>query len=464
MKSEIVEGLESVVGADWVVTDVDQMRDYLADETPEPVRPKSSSEVVVVKPNTTGQISKILEFANEESLPLIPRGAGTGLCGAAVPTEPGVILSLERLDEILEVDENNFTVTCEAGVTLEQLLDELKEHESLFFPPHPGDEGAQVGGLVVENAGGVRAVKYGVLRDFVRGMRVVLPTGEVLKLGGKVVKNNTGLDLMQLMIGSEGILGIVTEVTLRLYPRPKQGVSLLVPFEDRHSAVGTVPKILQRGVIPLAIEYMERDLVERSCEHIGESWPAEEGEAYLFVIVTGNTEDNVYSQCETIDEVCKDQGADRMLFADRRRDRDKLLDIRSNIYTALEPDSADILDVTVPPSRTGELMDEVDRVAEEFDVYIPAYGHVGDGNLHPHIMKENDEAPPATEEIKEKIYQIAIDLGGVITGEHGIGKTRVKNLPQILVGKHVDLMRGIKKIFDPNGIINPGTVVDSDES
>lgn len=450
--------------SDWVVTDIEQMRDYLTDETPEPVRPKFSSDVVVVKPNKTEQISEIMKFANEESFNLVPRGAGTGLCGAAVPTEPSVILSMERLDEILEVDENNFTMTCEAGVTLEQILDELKEYESLFFPPHPGDEGAQVGGLVVENAGGARAVKYGVLRNFVRGMKVILPTGELLKLGGKVVKNNTGLNLMQLMIGSEGILGIVTEVTLRLYPRPSESVSLLVPFEHRHTAINTVPKILQRGVIPLAIEYMERDLVERSCEHIGESWPAEKGEAYLFLIVTGNTEDNVYSQCETIDGVCKNQGADRTLFADRRKDREKLLDIRSNIYTALEPDSADILDVTVPPSEIGELMDEVDRVAEKFDVYIPAYGHIGDGNLHPHIMKEDGVPPSNIDEIKEEIYQIASDLGGVITGEHGIGKTRVKNLPQFMDKKRIDLIKGIKKIFDPNRIINLGTVVDSDES
>jgi glycolate oxidase len=415
-----------------------------------------------VKPESTEEISEILKIANYMSFTVVPRGAGTGLCAAALPTEPSVVLSLERLNEIIDVDEDNFTVTCEAGVPLEKLFEELKG-SSLFFPPHPGDEGAQIGGLVVENAGGARAVKYGVLRNFVRGLEVVLPTGEVVKMGGKVVKNNSGLSLMHLMIGSEGILGIVTEVTLRLYPESKEQVSLIVPYGDRHTALESVPAMLREGIVPMAVEYMERDLIDRSCEHLGQKWPGGSGEAFLYIIVTGNTKDNVYAQCEQINEVCENSGSKDMLIAERRRDQEKVLDIRSNIYTALEPDSADILDVTVPPAQIGELMDRVDDIAEKYETDIPAYGHVADGNLHPHLMKENGETPPYMEGIKEEIYDTAIKLGGVITGEHGIGKTRIRNLPQALDEVSISLMKRIKDVFDPNGILNPGTVVGSSD-
>lgn len=455
--------MKSIVGSDYVLDEIDQLRDYLFDETPDSVRPEPDTDVIVVKPENVQEISEILKFANEESVPVIPRGAGTGLCGAAVPVQSSIILSMERLDKILELDEDNFTVTCEAGVTLEKLFEKLKETETLFFPPHPGDEGAQVGGLVVENAGGARAVKYGVLRNFIKGLELVLPTGEIIELGGKVVKNNTGLDLMHLMIGSEGILSIVGKVTFRLYPKPKERVTLVVPYENRHDAIETVPDMLKQGIIPLSVEYMEKELIEKSCSHTGQKWPAKEGNAYLYIIVTGQSEDEVYGQCEQIGEICQEHNAVDMLIAESRREQESILEIRSNIYPALEPDSADILDVTVPPGNIGEMMDKVDEIADRFGTKIPAYGHVADGNLHPHIMKENGEKPSYLEEIKNAIYDEALALGGVITGEHGVGKTRIKNLPKAVGEKYIEVMKGIKKVFDPNNIINPGTVVDLSE-
>lgn len=462
MKEDIIGEMVTIVGSDFVVGDIEQIKDYLTDETPEPVRPTPEEDVIVVKPENMDEISEIMNYANENGVTVVPRGAGTGLCGAAIPTEPSILLSMERLDEILEVDEDNFAVTCEAGVTLEKLLDRLDETESLFFPPHPGDEGAQMGGLAVENAGGARAVKYGVLRNYVKGMEVVLPNGEIVKLGGKILKNNSGLPLLHLMIGSEGILGIVGKVTLRLYPKPRKMASLIVPYGDRHEAMSTVSRMLQRGLMPLAVEYMDRDLVDKSAEHIGEEWPSDKGRAYLYVIVTGN-EGDLYSQCERIGDVCSESGALDILIADRRKDQEKVLKIRSNIYTALEPESADILDVTVPPSNLEELMNGVGAIAEKFGVRIPSYGHVADGNLHPHILKRDDEGPKSMDEIKEEIYAKTLELGGVITGEHGIGKTRVGNLPQALGKTQIDLMKGIKKVFDPNGILNPGTIVDSND-
>ncbi len=460
MKDKVIEKLVSIAGEDWVVQDLEKIKGYLYDETPKPASPKAVEEVVVVKPKDSEEISAVMELANERGVPVIPRGAGTGLCGAAIPTEPSIILSLERLSDIIDLDEDNLMVTCEAGVPLENLFEKVNETDHLFFPPHPGDEGAQVGGLVVENAGGARAVKYGVMRNYVKGMKVVLPTGEKLELGGKILKNNTGYDLMHLLMGSEGTLGIITEVTLRLYPEAKETATLLMPFENRHDAMCAVPKVLKEGHVPLALEYVEKELIEESADHLGKSWPADEGEAFLVLIITGKDEDEIFGKSETIVEVFTENGALEPLFAQRRKEQETILDIRSNIYTALEEETTDILDVTVPPAEVGNLMDRIDELAEEYGTTIPVYGHAADGNVHPHIMNVDGEAPGYFEELKDEIYEAALELGGVITGEHGVGETRIKNLPMALSEEERSLMGKIKKVFDPNGVLNPGKAVE----
>jgi glycolate oxidase len=432
------------------------MRDYLRDATPEPAAPKASTDVVLVKPADSKEISNVLKLANEKLVPVVPRGAGTGLCGGAIPTVSGIVLSMERLDKILELNQDSMMITCEAGVTLESLFERVKKTGNLFFPPHPGDEGAQVGGLVVENAGGARAVKYGVMRNYVKGIKVVLPTGEVIALGGKVLKNNTGYDLMHLLIGSEGTLGIITEATLKLYPKSEESATLVIPYKDRHDAIKSVPILLKEGIMPLAVEYVEKDLIEKSANHLGKQWPTKKGVAYLILILMGRDEEELYSMGEVVSEVCEKNGATDILFAQRSKEQGDILDIRSNIYTALEEDTADILDVTVPPGDIGKLMDVIDEIAEEFGAQIPMYGHAADGNLHPHIMKINGEPPAYFEEIKERIYKETIAMGGVITGEHGIGVTRIKHLPLMFSEKEIAIMKGIKKVFDPNNILNPG--------
>jgi len=459
LNGEIKRKLESIVGEDWLISEREQMIDYLTDETPRPAAPKGSEEVLLVKPKDRAEIELILKLANEKDFPVVPRGAGTGLCGAAIPTEPAVILSLERLNQIVELDEENMTITCGAGLSLEDLFERVNETDDLFFPPHPGDEGAQVGGLVIENAGGARAVKYGVMRNYVKGVKGVLPTGEPFSFGGKVLKNNAGYDIMHLLIGSEGTLGILTEVTLRLYPRAKADATLLIPFSGRHEAIEIVPKLLKEGLVPLAVEYVERDLIERSADHLGTTWPADEGEAYLILILTGAEEEEIFSQGEKIVEIATENGALEPLFAQRKTEQDTILDVRSNIYTALEEDTTDILDVTVPPAQIGDLLDRVDELAAEYETEIPCYGHAADGNIHPHIMNVEGEAPEYAEELKESIYKAAIDLGGVITGEHGIGRTRIKNLGLVFSEEELELMRKVKKAFDPKGILNPGAVV-----
>ncbi|MEA3253489.1 MAG: FAD-linked oxidase C-terminal domain-containing protein [Chloroflexota bacterium] len=452
-----VEALQNIVGKDWVITKREQMESYLVDETAPVMKLKPADNVVVVKPANSEEISEIMKLANRDKTIVYPRGAGTGLVGGAIPSQDGVVLSLERLDKIEEVDKENLMVVAEAGVTLGDLLKAVEDADMLF-PPHPGDEGAQVGGVVACNAGGTRAVKYGVIRSYVKGMEVVLPTGEIVSWGGKLLKNNTGLDLMQLMIDSEGILGIITRVTFRLYPKFAGIATLIVSYDDRHAAINAVPKILQSGVIPLAVEYIERDAVDVSTEYLGLKWPAEKGNAYLMIIVTGVNEDDVYAQCEKISEVCQGYGALDVLIAERREEQADILKIRSEMYSALKPRVADIMDAAVPPAEMANLMDTIDEIAEEYHTHIITFGHAGDGNLHSHILRDVYERGQL-HEVKDRIYREAVALGGVVTAEHGIGKIRLPNLSLCVDEKSLEIMKAIKKVFDPNNILNPGTAI-----
>lgn len=460
MEEKVVKELSSVVGGNWVVTEIERIRDYLLDETPEPVRPEPNINSILIKPASCEEVSEILKYANENSIPVVPRGGGTGLCAAAIAPEQSIILSLERLNRILEVDKDNLMMICEAGVTLEKLIQYLdKEAATLSFPIHPGSELAQVGGMIATNAGGARAVRHGVMRNYVKGLEIVLPTGERIRMGGKLLKNNTGYALMELMIGSEGTLGIITEATLRLYPKANMTITLLISYDDRHDAVNSVPKILQRGILPLAVEYIEKKEITRSADQLGKEWPAKKGNAYLMFIIQGASEDEVYAEAEEIEKICRANNSIETLVAQGKKEQDKILKIRSNTYMALKRDLADALDIAVPPASIAKLMDKIDKIAQEYRTYVPMYGHVADGNLHPHLMKIDGETPTYLEKIKEEIYREAINLGGVITAEHGIGRNRIKNLPLSFSRKEIELMKGIKKVFDPNNILNPGVVV-----
>jgi len=454
----VVEKLIKIVGSNWLITDNEKMLDYLADETALDIRPKAASELVLVKPANSREVSSILKFANHEMIPVFPRGGGTGLCGGAVPTERGIILSLERMDSI-EIDKDNMMATVGAGVAEGALMDKA-EQEGLFFPPHPGDESAQVGGLVACNAGGSRAVKYGVMRNYVKGIEAVLPTGDVLKLGGKLLKNNTGYNLMQLLIGSEGTLAVITEATLRLYAKTAASATIIIPFNKRHDAIDVVPVLLQSGIIPLAIEYMDRPMVEISAKHLSMEWPCKIGEAYLMIIVDGQSKDETYSQCESISRICQRHRGLEPVIGITKKEQGRVLKIRSNIYLALKRDLADALDIVVPPTSMGKLMDAVDAIATRYDTYIPMYGHAGDGNIHPMLMRELITRGGETfKKVRREIYCEAAQLGGVMTGEHGIGKIRTPDVDMFLDKAQIELMRGIKKVFDPNGILNPGCSV-----
>jgi len=458
-KTCFLERLVKVVGKDWVTTEREFMESYLRDETPDPIRPSAASDLILVKPSATREVSQILKLADENRVPVFPVGGRTGLVGGSVPTEAGIILSLERMSKI-EIDQENLMAIAEAGATLGDLF-KASEDAGLFFPPHPGDEGAQIGGLIATNAGGVRAVKYGVMRNYVRGVEAVLPNGDVIELGGRLIKNNTGYDLMQLIIGSEGTLCVITKAVIKLYPKSVSSATLVVPFNSRMDALTAVQKILQSPILPLAIEYVEIKEINEAAKHINEEWPVQEGKAQLIIILTGTTQDDLLSSCERISEISSENNACEVMLAETREEQDRILRIRSNIYTTLKPEMVDILDVTVPPSKLGDLMTSVDEIAKKHGVSLPIYGHAGDGNLHVHIMKEEGKEPSYVTDVKRDIYLAGVHLGGVITGEHGIGKIRTGDIRLVHSEKALSLMKDIKKLFDPNGILNPGKVIPS---
>lgn len=450
----IVSDLADIVGEDWVITSREQTARYLADETADAIRPKPAENVVLIKPSSAEEVAEVLKLANREKTPVFVRGGGTGICGGAVPIADGILLSTERLDGILEVDKDNLMVIAGAGVPFGNMLKAVEE-AGLFFPPHPGDEGAHVGGLVACNAGGTRAVKYGVIRNFVKGLEVVTPTGDIINLGGKLLKNNQGFDLMHLLINSGGALGVITKVIFRLCPKFNNSGTLIISYDERHKAINTVPQILQSGVVPLAIEYVERDVIEISAKRLNMEWPAKKGNAFLIVILTGDSEDEVYAQGEKVSTICEGNNAIDILIAERREEQANILKIRSEVYSSLKNNIADVLDITVPPASIGEMMDKVDEIAAKFNIKIPTYGHAADGNLHPHLMSDLAEKG-LLREIKRQVYEEAIKMGGVITGEHGLGVIRLPDLDLYPDKKMWELMRGIKAVFDPNNILSPG--------
>ncbi|MFW6016123.1 MAG: FAD-binding oxidoreductase [bacterium] len=470
MNENIIKALENIVGEKWVDTDVERVLSYGGEHTMKmcSASPKPAEDCVVVKPKNAEEISEILKYANENLVPVVPKGGGTGLAANGIPLDPSIILVLERINKKIEIDDVNLMVTCDTAVTLGDLIEKMNEHNKLYFPLHPGDEGAQVGGMAIMNAGGVRAVRDGIMRDQIRGLKVVLPTGEITTFGnktGKLIKNNAGYDLMQLMIGSEGTLGVVTEVTLDLKPEPSQSATLVVPFEKRSDAFAAVPKILQEGIIPMAIEYMDRDQILLTADDLGKEWPAKEGEGDLMIILSEDSEDDLYETAGALEGICEDSNSITTYFAETTKEQNDLLEIRSHFLPALEDKVVDGLDITVPRSELNNIMIEIDKLSEKYDINIPIISHASDGNLHPFIIKRDaasDEIPDYYESLKNDIYKQTIKLGGTITGEHGIGYMRKKQLLLQCSEKDIELMKGIKKVFDPNNILNPKKIIDID--
>jgi len=450
--------LAEIVGEDWVITEREKMLDYMRDAVFDSVLPDVAENVILVKPANTEEISRIMKLANREKYPVVVRGGGSGLSGGAIPTIDCALLSLERLNEIEEIDRESMMITAQAGVSYAELVG-AAEDAGMFFPPKPGDMGAAVGGVVACNAAGARAIKYGVTRNFVKGLEVVLPTGEIVHLGGKLIKNAMGLDLLHLMIGSEGALGVITKAVFRLIPRPSYSALLLASFNERLEAIKVSSIVAANMIVPLAAEYMDHDLVEMTADYLGAEWPAKNGKAHLYFISESESEDEVYSQLERIAKICEDNGAIDILMAETKAEQDNVLKIRGEIATAQKSAGTvgDFMDICVPPGNLTALFQAIQEIEKKYDTTIPVTGHSMDGNLHPTPLKELADRG-ILEKVKEDIYTETVRLSGVLTGEHGLGTIRLHNTPLWPDPGIWVLMREIKRAFDPNNVLNPHRV------
>ena len=309
------------------------------------------------------------------------------------------------------------------------------------------------------NAGGSRAVRHGVMRHHIRAIEAILTTGETLSLGGRIHKDNVGYDLMQLIIGSEATLAVITKATLQLYPKSGVTMTMIVPYDERSDALSSVPEVLENADTPLAIEYVERDLMEKSAKHLGARWPVTAGKCHLIIIVSEPSDEQVLTECQKIAEICHRHTTYEPYAAKSKGDQDNILRIRSNIYLALKKETMDILDITVPIATLEKVIRSIQEVANKQSASLALFGHAGDGNLHVHIMRKESQSLEDVDKLRNKIYQIARTAGGVITGEHGVGKIRIKKAEECFAARELELMRSIKKTFDPNGILNPGTKI-----
>ena len=455
----IVEALHRIVDPGNLLVGEEALEPYTHDET---VGLRANPEVVV-RVTSAQQVSEIFKLAQRERIPVTPRGAGYGLSGGAVPVQGGIVLSTEKMNRILEIDRKNLMVTVEPGVITGD-IHRAVEAVGLFYPPDPASlDSCSIGGNIAEGAGGPRAVKYGITKDYVCGLEVVLPSGEIIRSGGKLVKNVTGYSLIQLLIGSEGTLAVVTQIILRLLPLPKVQVDLLVPFDDFQAAADTVSDIIAHRILPTTMEFMEQDsilAVERLLERPA---PFNDAAAHLLIQLDGNVQAAVAAEMETVGGLCLEHGARDVLVAQDRPTRERLWEARRMIIEALNHESPvnHMEDVVVPRAEIHRLLKGIKVIARSYGVRIINFGHAGDGNVHVNVLKDGlaaDKWEALVPVVTEEIYRLALSLGGTITGEHGIGATRRRYLPLALDDVQIALMRQIRAVFDPNHILNPGKI------
>ncbi len=458
--NQVLERLSSIVGEANLHTDAPTLEKYSRDETP---LVEGSLPDAVVMPASPEEVSEVLSLANDLKIPVTFRGQGTGLSCGAVPILGGILMVFERMDRILEIDEENLMAVLEPGVVLLGFR-EAVEKRGLFYPADPGERTSAIGGNVGTNAGGMNGVKYGKTRDYILGLEVVVPSGEILSLGGKTVKRSMGYDLMHLLIGSEGTLAAVTKVIVKLVKLPGIFMTLYVPFDDLHHAVDSVCDILRKRITPTAIEFVERDAILLAEEHLDRKMPHDEANAYLIIRLEADKEDDLYEEAEAVSEICTDRGAVDVLVADTPETQARIWDIRSNFYEAVvKARVADLVDAAVPPAKIADFMHAVKEISKEHGMRIIGYGHAGDGNIHLHPLKDrltDEEWERKLPQVMEAIYRRAAEFGGTVSGEHGLGSAKKKYAPIALSKEEIEIMRGIKSVFDPNGILNPGKVFD----
>jgi len=453
-----IEVLKGIVGDSFVLAGDEINPDYAHDE----LGGISRMPEALVRVHSTEEISLVMKHAYERNIPVTVRGSGTGLVGSAVAIEGGILMETTSMNKILELDRDNLTVKVQPGVLLMELA-AFAEENDLLYPPDPGEKSATIGGNISTNAGGMRAVKYGVTRDYVRALTVVMPDGEILELGAKVAKNSSGYSLKDLIIGSEGTLAIIAEATLKLVPLPKFSVSLLVPFPDMKSAIEAVPHIFRSKITPTAIEYMSRDTILFSESYLGKKFPDSKNDAYILLTFDGNTEAQIDNDMKTVADLCLDIGAIDVYIVDTEERRKAVWSARGAFLEAIKASTTEMdeCDVVVPVSRVDEFIKYTHSLADELGIRIPSFGHAGDGNLHVYICRDElDEE--AWKNVLEKcfalMYKKADELGGLVSGEHGIGYAKKDYLFRQYGEYPIALMQGIKSVFDKKNILNPGKV------
>ena len=464
LNADLIGRLEEIVGADNCLTGDAIGEDYSHDEMP---IYGSHAPAAVCLPASTEEVAAIMALCSEHDIPVTVRGAGTGLVGGCVPLHGGVVLCTMRMDKILEYDKDNLTVRVQPGVRLCDLIDDVAA-QGLFYPPDPGEKTGSIGGNVVTNAGGMRAVKYGTTRDYVLAATVVLPSGEVMELGRAVTKTSSGYSLLHLVIGSEGTLAIVTEITLKLIARPEASTSFILPFADIDAAIASVPGIKLAGLDPQSIEFMERDIVVDAEEHTGNHvFPAEvdgqEATAYILITLDGTDVDEIFQRAEKLAEIADEAGAFDVLVIDQPSEREAVWQVRDALLTVIEHEAEllDEMDVVVPVNRIAEFLGYVYGVGAERGIRIRSFGHAGDGNLHVYCAGngiDEDEFRAKAAETMKLAYEKCDELGGLVSGEHGIGHAKKEYLRESVGETAYGLMAGIKQVFDPKGILNPGKV------
>lgn len=459
---EILEILEGILGEQYVLADKENLQEYGHDETEKLLYLPE----VVIKPRTVEEISAVMKLCNEHLIPVTPRGGGTGLSGGALPHLGGVLLSTERLNTIIEIDERNLQITTEPGVITEVLQNAVKEI-GLFYPPDPSSKGSCfIGGNIAENSGGPKAVKYGVVKDYVLNLEVVLPTGDIIWTGSNVLKNVTGYNLTQLMVGSEGTLGIVTKIVLKLIPFPKYDLLMLVPFQNLEKASEAVSAIFRAGFTPSALELIEVDALMIVSKMVdSHAVPVSPDiAAHLIIEVDGNNMDVLMSEMEQIAELMVEYEGGEVFFADDAQQKAELWKLRRRAAEAVKSVGYTIEeDTVVPRANLPALIKGVKALGIQYDFKAVCYGHAGDGNLHVRIHKEGIPNSFGNEEMNKALralFELVFSLGGTISGEHGIGLIQKSYMDIVFKEANLNLMRGIKKVFDPNNILNAGKIFD----
>ena len=462
---ETVEELKKIVGEKFVIfNDHEKLEPFSHDETPG--KEYAHMPEAVVRPTSAQEISEIIKLANRRMIPVTPRGAGSGLSGGAVPIHGGIVLHVDRMNKVLEIDRENMMITVEPGVVANEINEHVRQF-NLFYAGYPMSlETCYIGGNVAENAGGGKAVKYGVTSRYVLGLEIVTATGEIIELGGKLIKDVTGYSMVQLMLGSEGTLAVFTKIILKLIPLPKIQVDLLCLFKSSKEAIAAVPNIMTGGVVPTSIEFMDQESVKAACDYLNESIPYQQAGAMLLISVDGSDRERVEQEYEAIGEFCLSSGAIEVYVADNPTTSERVWRVRRNIAEAYNATSKRQSgeDIVVPPSTIPLIVEKMGSLATKYGISLPCYGHAGDGNLHARISpppewpnKQWEEAIP---KILSELYALVAEVGGRISGEHGIGHKRKKYMRHVVSEEYINMLRAVKKALDPNNILNPGKIFD----